>query len=66
MTTHHHVPSEDDVATLDRLIACAHDTECACAEHGVELHPLATPPRHDHVDVVIDESVAHLADGYGD
>ncbi len=66
MTTHHHVPSEDEVDTLDALITRAHDAECGCAECGTELHPPVAPLRHDHVDVVIDESAAHLADGYGD
>ncbi len=66
MTTHHHVPSEDDVLTIDRLIECAHEAECDCAEHGVELHPPAHRLPHEHVDVVIEESTVHLIDGYPD
>ncbi len=66
MTAHQHVPSEDEVTTLDQLIECAHDAECGCAEHGVDLHPCGHPLRHDHVDVVIDESAVHLLDGYPD
>jgi hypothetical protein len=66
MTTHHHVPSEDEVLTLDRLIECAHDTECGCAERGVELHPAPHPLPHEHVDVVIEESTVHLIDGFSE
>lgn len=66
MTSHPHVPSDDDATSVEQLIADCGCLQRACACNGIALNAPVHPVSRHRYEIHITDDVRHQTDGISD